>query len=93
MITTEWRDFILADGNPIGSEKERFDTARGGRRVGRELLEQFGDRFEAMEIADGGGVVVWTTTKVWCIRWEPGLEKLIYLPRNPPGHGRAANQT
>jgi hypothetical protein len=84
MITTEWKDFALTIGPPISSAEERFNLQGQKRCVRRELLERYGDKFEAMEITDLGGVTVWTTGKVWCIRKESGPEKLIYLPRNPP---------
>ena len=87
MITKEWKDFILSMLGTIGNVRDRFDLQREGRLVNRELLEKFGDKFEVMEITDLGNITVWTTSKVWCIRQEAGLEKLIYLPRNPRSSG------
>jgi hypothetical protein len=87
MTTSEWRDFVISVGQPIRSVEERFNLEGGGRSVRRELFEQYGDKFEVMEITDLGGITIWTTTKVWCIRTEQRLEKLVYLPRNPPALG------
>lgn len=41
------------------------------------------DVFEAMEIADGS-VTIWTKYRVWVIRSDAFMERLIFLPRNPP---------
>ena len=41
------------------------------------------DKFEAMEINTGGGVVIWTQKRVWCLQNQGTREKLIYLPRHP----------
>ena len=83
MITTKWKDFVLSTGAPITSVQERFNVNSPGRKVEREVFEKFGEVFEAMDVTDLGGITVWTTHNVWCIRQETGLEKLIYLPRNP----------
>jgi hypothetical protein len=84
MITTEWKDFVFSGDAPIRTIQDRFNVNRGGRIAQLSLFEQFGDKFEAMDVSDLGDVTIWTTTKVWCIRKETGLENLIYLPRNPP---------
>ena len=41
------------------------------------------DKFEAMAIDNYGGVVIWTTKKVWFLLNDRGLEKLKYVPRHP----------
>jgi hypothetical protein len=84
MIYLEWNDFVLGNSGSIKTPKDRFDLQREKRAVRRELVEQYGDRFEAMEVSALGDVVVWTTSKVWCVRKEIGIEKLMWLPRNPP---------
>jgi hypothetical protein len=85
MITKEWKDFVLAPvGSFIDNVEDRFNLPGGGRLVTLGIVEQFGDKFEAMEITELGDITLWTTSKVWCIRKEPRLEKLIYLLRNPP---------
>ncbi len=41
------------------------------------------DVLEAMEIVNGG-VTIWTKYRVWVIRSDAFMERLIFLPRNPP---------
>ena len=42
------------------------------------------DKFEAMEINSGGGVMIWTRKRVWILHTREGRgEKLMYLSRHP----------
>ena len=83
MTTKEWHDFRLASVAPIKSKEQRFDLVNGDRIVRRDIIEKASDLFEVMQVSDLGDILIWTTSNVWCIRKEGGLEKLIYLPRNP----------
>jgi hypothetical protein len=82
MILNEWREFILASTKPVTSIKERFRLENSERIVRRTVIEHSDDSFETMEVSELGDIIIWTTTRVWCIRKEGGFEKLIYLPRN-----------
>lgn len=88
MITREWKDIFLSNGVrssvPITSAKERFNLNNpGGRIIGRDFFERFGEKFEAIEVNEIGKIIVWTATKVWCIRMHRNLEQMMFLPRNP----------
>lgn len=51
-----------------------------------------GDVFECMEVDEGGRVTIWTRDKVWFLTREGSggcIEKLRYVPRNPPQNGTA----
>lgn len=84
MLLRTWKDFVVSKDSFITSASERFELKDGRQLVRQEFFEKFGDKFEVMEVTDLGAVTVWTTTKVWCIRQQNGLEKLIFLRRNPP---------
>lgn len=87
------------DPNRIRSEATRIDTANGVYNNSEEyhqgLVDEKGfivtsdivlfddDRFEAMEINSGGGVVIWTRKRVWILQNQENREKMIYLPRHP----------
>src|SRR5262245_32361857 len=78
----------LDTANAVDPRAAEYDpSTTGGARVSRTDLQLDGedaDQFEAMEVTDYGDVAVWTRRRVWCLRREAGLEKLIYLPRHPP---------
>jgi len=58
--------------------------AHGARITWAFLNRTTDDEFEAMSIGDFGSVTVWTKRRVWCIRREGSMEKLVFLPRHPP---------
>ena len=95
--TKEWRNFVVSSAvAPIMSNRDRFDLIHVDypeQIVHRDSVEILGDEFEAMEITDRADITVWTTTRVWCLIKGPGLERLLFLPRNPPGTLRAKRGT
>jgi len=84
MITNEWRDFALSRSVEITNPTQRFNLQLSDRRATRDIFESEGERFEAMKVSEDGNVTIWTTHKVWCIIKHGNLDKLIFLPRNPP---------
>ncbi|OUS05842.1 hypothetical protein A9Q81_03610 [Gammaproteobacteria bacterium 42_54_T18] len=86
-IIYEWVDFVICTFDPdvmltrnhrlgIGLDERKF------YRINQDHCVSDDDEFEAMEI-DGSYLTLWTTKKVWVIRTDRGMEKLIYLPRHP----------
>lgn len=72
-----------ADGcYPEGCSQSR------GRIIDLDLIVYDGDVFESMEVDDYGNVYIWTRQKVWVLlrKETANLEKLIYVPRYPPGN-------
>lgn len=84
MIRTEWQDFVLQDGDVIVNVRRRFDVHSGLRRVTRDMVEGPGDKFEVMTVDSVAGIAVWTTRKVWVVRFDNRAEQFISFPRNPP---------
>ncbi len=89
-IYYEYKEFVILPTEPdfITSREQRLNTksideSKNINVIKKSLFEQYGDRFEAMEINDFGDVILWTNNKVWCIHKSEKLEKLLYLPRNP----------
>ena len=70
---------------PNGRYPDEYSSNKNaGAVIDQTYVTQFGDAFESMEIDDYGSVMIWTRDNVWCIRRDRGMEKLIFLPRNPP---------
>lgn len=85
VVAGEWRDFIIShDPQPVVSLDWRLDLSRGAGVIRRKWVEEFGDQFEVMELAENGGVTAWTRDRVWVVHKEGNFERFIFLPRNPP---------
>ena len=86
-----WVDFVTCPQNPdlINSKERRLGLGlnewRGENKVHTiksDVCVSDGDQFESMEV-EGSGITIWTAQKVWVIRVDRGLERLVYLPRHP----------
>ena len=93
MIYYEWKEFVTCplDSEHIRSRAERLDTSlREGvwRSPPLSTILGPGDVFECMKVGDFGEVMIWTRDRVWFLAREGyggQIEKLRYVPRNPPG--------
>lgn len=88
MTSNEWRDFVIfpADPNRVLSPGARFDLslqAEGAQVVGKDQIVWPGDEFEALDVDRAGSLLIWTKQRVWVVRRENGMERLMYLPRYP----------
>lgn len=92
LLLRQWKDFVIFPRDPdrIRSVEQRCDLSlesSGAFVVRRDLVVRAGDEFEAMCIDDFGNVMIWTKANVWVVRRLHGMEKLLFLPRYPPGEG------
>ena len=98
-VTYEWTDFVICTLSPdvinskdrrlgIGiehlSEENKFHT------ITKDHCVYDDDEFEAMLI-EGASIMIWTLKKVWVIRREGPMERLLYLPRHPETRYRYDN--
>lgn len=52
--------------------------------VDKRVILREGEVVECFLIREDGAVTIWTTNNVWYIHQQGSIEKLLYLPRNPP---------
>ena len=91
-VYREWKGFVTfpSDSGRVRSRAERLDTSvrEGAAIIPMSMILGEDDAFECMEVDDGGYVRIWTRDKVWFLVREGingKIEKLRYVPRNPPG--------
>lgn len=74
---------VRTDGQ-ITNITDRLNIHPGRCCVTKNRIECLGENFEAMQITPSGTVWIWTAQGVLGLNFEANLEKLLWLPRNPP---------